>query len=170
MQDASEDHVILGRVTGLFGVRGWVKVFSYTEPRENIVGYRRWLIGQHGAWKQVKVLVGRRQGKGVVAHLEGFEERDQAASLIGAEIAVARAELPPAGAGEYYWVDLIGCEVATADGIVFGKVESMLVTGANDVLVVKGERERLIPFIRGQVITAVDLGERRITVDWDPEF
>lgn len=170
MQDVSEDHVILGRVTGLFGVRGWVKVFSYTEPRENIVGYRRWMIGQGGSWKQVKVLAGRRQGKGVVAQLEGFEERDQAASLIGAEIAISRAELPPANAGEYYWIDLIGCEVVAPDGAVLGRVENMLETGANDVLVVKGEREMLIPFIRELVVKAVDLGERRITVDWDSEF
>jgi 16S rRNA processing protein RimM len=170
MQDVSKDHVILGRVTGLFGVRGWVKVFSYTEPRENIVGYKHWQIGQGGAWKQVKVLAGRRQGRGVVAQLEGFEDRDQAQALIGAEIAVARTALPPAAKDEYYWVDLTGCEVVTVEGRNLGRVDHLLETGANDVLVVKGERERLVPFIRDDVIKTVDLGARRITVDWDPEF
>jgi 16S rRNA processing protein RimM len=160
--------VVLGRVSGLYGVRGWLKVFSETEPLEGILGYTPWLIGTGGEPRQV--LEGRRHGKGVVVRLEGCTDRDQAAPLVGAEIAVSRDDLPPASADELYWADLEGLAVVTTQGVALGTVDHLFSTGVNDVLVVAGDRERLIPFARGDVIRDVDLEAGCIEVDWDPDF
>ncbi|MCB1758966.1 MAG: ribosome maturation factor RimM [Gammaproteobacteria bacterium] len=169
MADDIGRRVILGRISGLFGVRGWVKVFSDTAPRSNILNYPVWQLRLAGEWRAFKLLEGRAQGKGVVALLEGFEDRDQAAVLVDAEIAVDRAQLPEAVEGEYYWTDLEGLTVSNAEGVDLGRVAELFSTGANDVMVVKGERERLIPFIAGTVID-VDRERGEISVNWDPEF
>jgi 16S rRNA processing protein RimM len=160
--------VVLGRVTGVFGVRGWVKVYSETVPREGILRYSPWLIGDSG--RTLRVLEGRVQGKGVVARVEGCEDRDQAAALIDQEIAVTRDRLPRPGADEFYWIDLEGLQVATLDGVKLGQVSHLFATGANDVLVVVGERERLLPFVWNDVIRSVDFDQGLIQVDWDPDF
>ncbi|WP_459868543.1 ribosome maturation factor RimM [Endothiovibrio diazotrophicus] len=161
--------VALGRISGLFGVRGWVKVFSHTEPREQIVRYSPWLIRLGGEWRAMKVVSGKAHGKGVVVRLESVEDRDAAARLIDAEIAVPRDQLPALEPGDYYWADLEGLAVVTTEGVGLGKVDHLFETGANDVLVVKGERERLIPYTDDAVV-AVDLEAGCIEVDWDPEF
>ncbi len=161
------DPVILGRITGIFGVRGWVKVFSYTEPREAILDYGRWLLSKDGGWREAKLAEGKRHGKTVIARIEGVNDRDEAETLIGIDIGVPREELPEAEAGQYYWADLEGLEVVRRDGSRVGTVAELLETGANDVMVVRGEREILIPFVMDRVIVDVDLAEGVITVDWD---
>ena len=166
---AERDLVKLGRISGLFGICGWVKVFSDTSPRSNILNYSCWHLCVAGEWTEHRLVEGRAQGKGVVALLQGFQDRDQAAELVGAEIAVPRDQLPPASAGEYYWTDLVGSRVTTLEGVDLGRLESLFSTGSNDVMVVKGDRERLIPFIHGTVLE-VDLIQGSISVDWDPEF
>ena len=171
MSDTETQRIVLGRISGLFGVKGWIKVFSETDPREGIVEYSPWQVGLRGEWRSMKVEAGQRHGKNVVAKLEGIDDRDAAAALAGAEIAILRDELPAAKAGEIYWADLEGFSVRTVEGVLLGTVDYLFETGANDVLVVKdGKRERLIPFVRGQVVTDIDLDERVIVVDWDPEF
>lgn len=160
----------IGKVSGVFGVKGWVKVFSYTEPRENILSYSQWILKKGSTERNVKVHNGQLQGKSVVASLEGIIDRDQAAALNGWDILINREQLPPAQEGEYYWADLTGLKVFTVDGIDLGKVDHLLETGANDVLVVVGERERLIPYLTEQTIKSVDLTQGKITVDWDPDF
>jgi len=163
--------VLVGRISGIYGVRGWVKVYSYTEPRENILDYLPWQVGsEDSGWRTMKVVDGRLQGKGVVAHLEGFDDRDVVRSLIGLDIRVSRDQLPETDADEYYWADLEGLEVETVDGLSLGRIDHLFDTGANDVIVVQGDRERLIPFIRGDVITEIDLDKGLMKVDWDPEF
>lgn len=162
--------VVLGRVSGLFGIHGWVKVFSHTEPRENIATYRSWHLQCNGEWRTARVEQGRRHGKGVVVKLAGIEDRDQAAALIGCDIAIDRAQLPPLPPGEYYWTDLEGLRVVTLEGTELGRVSHLFATGANDVLVVKGERERMLPFVQPDVIRRVDLEQGLIEVDWDPDF
>ncbi len=161
------DPVILGRITGIFGVRGWVKVFSYTEPREAVLDYGRWLLSKDGGWREAKLAEGKRHGKTVIARIEGVNDRDEAETLIGIDIGVPREELPEAEAGHYYWADLEGLEVVRRDGSRVGTVAELLETGANDVMVVRGEREILIPFVMDRVIVDVDLAEGVITVDWD---
>lgn len=170
MTDEASGLVEVGRFTGVYGVRGWVKVYSYTEPKENILEYNPWYVHTGGQWRSMEVAEGRVHGKGIVARLVGYEDRDAASLLTGAEIAIARDQLPPADPGEYYWVDLEGLKVINLDGIELGVVDHLFETGSNDVMVVKGDRERLIPFIRDQVVIQVDLEHRTMRVDWDPEF
>lgn len=164
------ERLILGRVTGLYGVRGWVKVYSYTDPRGNILRYNPWQLRLGGGWRKTEVQGGRLHGKGVIAKLEGCDDRDAAAGLMGAEIAIERTQLEPLEAGEYYWADLIGLTVINEDGLRLGVVDHLFETGANDVLVVRGERERLIPYALGETVTAVDLERGELHVRWDPEF
>lgn len=161
--------VVLGRISGLFGVRGWVKVYSYTEPREAVLNYGRWLLSDRDGWQEATVAEGRRHGKSIIARLAGVVDRDQAAELIGTEIAVWRDALPETEDGEFYWSDLEGLTVTHRDGTELGKVAYLLETGANDVLVVQGETERLIPFVMDDVILGVDLANGRIEVDWEWE-
>ncbi|MEO8223467.1 MAG: ribosome maturation factor RimM [Gammaproteobacteria bacterium] len=174
-----ERRVCIGRISGVFGVKGWVKVYSYTSPRANVVRYSPWHLRQDGQESLRRVLVGQAQGDGVVASLEGVDSRDAAAALVGSEIEVDRAVLGPgigvnepgqSAPGEFFWVDLQGMEVRTQAGESFGIVEQLFETGANDVMIVIGEGRHLIPFLYGTVVRAVDGDRRVITVDWDPEF
>ena len=170
MPGQESQRVDLGRIAAAFGVKGWVKLQSWTEPPEKIIAYRPWLLERSGAWREGQVAEGRAHGNGVIARLEGVTDRDQAATLAGTNIAVYRKQLPALQSGQYYWVDLIGLEVRLEDGRSLGRVQGLMATGANDVLVVRGERERLIPFIRGQVVKQVDSDAGLIRVDWDPDF
>jgi len=162
--------LLVGRISGVFGVKGWVKVYSYTEPRDNIVNYARWYLKRGGQWQPVELEAGRKHGKAVVVKLEGVDDRDAALALRDVDIAIDRAELERLGPEEYYWADLIGLRVVTLEGVELGRVGRLMETGANDVLVVEGDRERLIPYIRDQVIESIDLETGEIRVDWDPEF
>jgi 16S rRNA processing protein RimM len=162
----------------VFGVRGWVKVFSYTSPRVNVVRYSPWYLRQDGGEAIWRVVAGKAHGDGVVVSLAGIDDREAAAALIGAEIEVDRATLGPEigsneagrdGQKEFFWVDLQGMEVKTRNGQSLGFVEQLLETGANDVMIVVGTSRHLIPFLYGSVVAAVDGEQRVITVDWDPE-
>jgi len=135
---------------------------------EAILGYEPWLLGDEKS--RFEIIDGRKQGKGLVALLTGCEDRDQAARLVGQQICVGRDVLPPADDGEYYWSDLEGLEVHTTGGEVLGRVQRLMETGANDVLVISGDREHLVPFVQGQYVVRVDLAAGLIEVDWDPEF
>lgn len=170
MMAEENKRLIVGRITGLYGVRGWVRIHSFTEPRENVLGFEHWLVGDDEQWAVLEKVEGRCHGKGVVARIAGHDDRDKAATLVGKSIAVERDQLPPLDAGEYYWTDLEGLEVRTSAGYVLGTVDHLFATGANDVLVVKGEREHLIPFLPDQVVRAIHLTEGWMEVDWDPEF
>ena len=162
--------VTIGHVTGIYGVQGWVKIHSFTDPSENIGRYDPWLVHIGGEWRVIEVCDTRRHGKAVIARLKGYADRDAARALVGAEIAVRRDQLAEIPEGEYYWADLVGLQVVTVSGTELGVVDHLIETGANDVLVVVGERERLIPFIRNKVVVAVDLDRGEMRVDWDPEF
>jgi 16S rRNA processing protein RimM len=168
---ARDKLILLGRIVGLFGVDGWVKVESYTEPRARILKYRPWLLRNAGGETEVAQVHGRVHGKGLVAALPDVEDRDAAMEWVGAEIWVRRSALPRPRKDEYYWVDLEGLDVVTADGAALGTVSHLFSTGANDVLVVRdGERERMIPFVLRRFVREVNLDSGRIVVDWDPDF
>ena len=169
-QRPADDVVVLGKISGVFGVKGWVRIYSYTSPRDNILTYPRWLIKRRAGWVTHTLCNGKRHGKGVVARVEGCEDRDQATDLMGCEIAIHQDQLPKTEAGEYYWRDLQGVQVKTVDGFSLGQIAELFETGANDVMVIKGERERLIPFVQGDVIKSVDLKTNLMVVDWDPDF
>jgi 16S rRNA processing protein RimM len=164
------ERVTMGQVSGVYGVRGWLRVRSDCEPLEQLLTYSPWQLKTEAGWCSHVVAEGRAHGPGLVAKLASVDDRDQARQLVGADIAVDRDQLPALAEGEYYWNDLIGFQVVTRDGEELGRVTGLMQTGANDVLVVGGERERLIPFIREQVVVAVDAPTRRIEVDWEADF
>jgi len=169
MGQHDDDLICVGHILGAQGIKGWVRVFSNTSPRENIVSYSPWLVEQGGELRAMKVS-GRLQGKNVVARLDGIEDRTQAESLIGCRIFIDPQQLPDLNDGEYYWSDLIGLEVETQAAEPLGVVAEMLETGADDVMVVKGDRERLIPFVLDEIVTEIDLDKGRMVVDWLPEY
>ena len=162
----------MGRVLGAHGLRGDVRLESWTEPRLQIFKYQPWiLVDANGVEREMLGARGQAAGKGILARLPGVEDRDAAEAMRGVEIHVPRDALPPAKPGEFYWVDLEGLRVVTVDGVALGKVSHMFSTGANDVLVSRDDvRERLIPFIRPQYVTDVDFESGVVTVDWDPDF
>jgi 16S rRNA processing protein RimM len=166
--DPAKSCVPLGYVSGVHGLKGWIKVHSWTQPREAIFAYQPWLLGEER--REIRVRDKRLQGKTLLAELPGVEGRDEAAALVGASIVVRRDQLPELPAGEYYWSDLIGLSVETLSGEALGRVERLLETGANDVLVVQGDRERLIPYVPSRYVVRVDLDQRRIVVDWNADF
>ena len=166
----NDKRVLLGQLSSVYGVKGWIKVTSHTQPRENIFNYPEWLLKIGDNWQLTKVEQGRPHGKTLVVKLAGCDDRDQAQLLVNTKIAIYRSQLPPVATDEYYWSDLIGMQVITKDDQVLGVVDHLLETGANDVIVVKGAHEYLVPYIREQVVISVDLETRIIRVDWDPDF
>lgn len=171
-----DDYVVLGKLTSPHGVKGWLKVYSYTSPMESILDYAEWVLQQRGERTTRRLTQGRRQGKGLVASLDGVDSREQAEQLAGAEILLPKQALPALEAGDYYWYQLEGLRVVTLGGVDLGRVNYLFETGANDVLVVQGDersvddRERLLPFLPEQVVRDTDLAAGTLTVDWDPEF
>ncbi|MCX7626971.1 MAG: ribosome maturation factor RimM [Methylophilaceae bacterium] len=161
--------VVMGRVTAPYGVRGWIKIQPFTETPGNLLGYKPWWITGLKGWEKIEIDQARLHGKFIIAKPAGCHDRDAAFVLKGREIAVPRESLPGTEAHEYYWTDLIGLHVRNLQQFDFGKVVNVFETGANDVLVVQGERERLIPFV-DQVIKEVDLATGKILVDWDADF
>ena len=178
------DAIIIGKITGHHGVKGWVKIRSFTRPMEQIFQYRQIMLGTGDDMRnprQVKVLTCRHQGKGLVALIEGFNSREDSESIVGFSITINRDQLEVLEDGEYYWMDIIGSRVVNAEEIDFGTVDSMMETGANDVMVLtsdavsgdvegQGESiERLIPWI-DDVIDSFDPSAKLVRVNWDEDF
>jgi 16S rRNA processing protein RimM len=162
--------VHVGKISGVFGIKGWLKIFSYTEPRDNILSYKNWLLNKSGQEKSVKIIGGQAQGKSVVAQIDGIVDRDQALTLMGWDVYISHEQLPAPEEGEYYWIDLIGMDVENLEGVQLGKIDSLFETGANDIIVVKGDRERAVPFLQGQTVKSIDLIAGKMIVDWDADF
>jgi 16S rRNA processing protein RimM len=160
--------IVLGHISGVHGIKGWVKIHSHTEPRVAIFDYQPWLLGESGT--AIEVLESKVSGKMLLALLKDVNTREEAEVLAGQNIAVGRDRLPPLQDSEFYWADLIGLRVLNHDGVVLGQIKDMLATGANDVMVVSGDRERLIPFVMGVYVSQVDLVLGFIKVDWDSGF
>ncbi|MCC6709683.1 MAG: ribosome maturation factor RimM [Gammaproteobacteria bacterium] len=160
------DFILVGRINGLFGTRGWVKVFSHTRPRDNLVDYSPWYLLTDGEWRAYEVIEARRHHGGVIAHLAGIDDRDQAASLVRRDVAITREQLGPAGHGDYYWADLVGLKVINRDGQELGTVTGLMETGAHDVMRIEGAREYLIPYVRDVYVLSVDVAGGEMRVDW----
>lgn len=179
--------VEMGRISAPFGIKGWVRVQTYSSSGgaasggNGLAQYPTWWVSNsEGAerWREVVVEQAQVQGVDVVAKLAGCDDRDRAASFKGRTVAIPRAAFPPAEKGEYYWADLLGLNVRNSEGLDFGVVTSMLETGANAVMVVQqsavegagyDKEERLIPFI-ASVIKRVDITAGLIEVDWGADF
>jgi 16S rRNA processing protein RimM len=164
-----ENLVIIGKIISAYGIKGWVKIRPFTETAKSFIQYKKQFLSKNQKdWNCIQIEKMKIQGQDVVADL-GFENRDQAIESKGQILAVDRQQLPQLEENEYYWDDLIGLNVFDLQHNDLGKVIELIETGANDVLVVSGEKERLIPYIP-QVIVKIDLTEKRIEVDWDKEF
>ena len=171
MQTQPDSMVVLGKLAGAFGVKGWVKVHSYTATVADIFNYQPLYFKVNQEWQTVKLVSYQQQSKGLVAQFEHIQDRDVAIKLTGTEIAVQRSQLPSLDSDEYYWSDLEGLSVVTTTGEVLGKLDHLLETGANDVMVVKhATGEHWLPWIMDTVIKRVDLVSGLIEVDWDPNF
>jgi 16S rRNA processing protein RimM len=166
-----QNRVILGRISGLYGVNGWLKIYSYTRPRENIFSYSPWLIQpSKGSCLTREVKSWKVQGKGLITQFEDVNDRELARTHVGLDISIPKDDLPELAEDEYYWCNLIGLEVINQADQVLGKVVEIRETGANDVLVVQGEEQYLIPLLKGSVVRQVDQERGRMLVDWDGEY
>ncbi|MGH8863752.1 MAG: ribosome maturation factor RimM [Burkholderiales bacterium] len=161
--------VVMGRVSAPHGVKGWIKVQPFTQEIGGLLGYPEWWLDRDGEWRQHRIAESAVHGTLVLARLEGCTDREAAAALKGAEVAIPRRLLPENREGEYYWSDLLGMEVLNRRGVHLGRVAKVLETGANNVLVLEGERELLVPFV-DSVILAVDLAGGRLSVDWELDY
>lgn len=170
MGEMGDKLIKVGRVSGVHGIKGWIKVHSYTEPRDNIFRFARWRLAQTGRKWSVEVEDGRESGKNVLVKLKGIDDRDVAAGLLGAEIAVERRALPACAPGEYYWADLEGLAVKSRAGDLLGRVDYLFANGAHDVLVLDGDGGRMIPFVAGSIVDEVDVEAGVIVVNWDASF
>ncbi len=170
----SADYILLGNISGVHGLKGWLKVFSHTSPRLKITEYSQWFLKKDGEdWIVHKVLKGREQGKNIIVQLEGVTERSQVDALIGSQIAIRKEQLEALPDGEFYWKDLIGIAVETKEGESLGRLDWIFNSGSNDVLVVKNsaeKKERMLPFLFGDVVLSIDLDSSLMVVDWDVDF
>ncbi len=160
--------VQLGHISGVHGISGWVKIYSLTDPREAIFEYQPWLLGD--SREETRIVQGKKHGKHLIALLKNVNVREQAEDLVNRPITVYRDQFPELPEDEFYWTDLLGLTVRLGDGTELGTIEKMLATGAHDVMVVQGERERLIPFVPEQFVKSVSLDDGIVVVDWDPDF
>lgn len=158
--------VMMGRIIGLFGTRGWLKIHSFTRPRSNLFEYRDWWVGQPGQWRTYQLSDHKVNGSTLLGVLAEITGREHAVALLKASIAIPRAALRQPSVGEYYWSDLLGAVVVNRDGVALGEIKRLVEAGDHDVMVVRGAREYLIPFVAQIYVLSVDLGARRILVDW----
>lgn len=177
----AEQRVAMGRITTVYGVKGWVKVYSFAAPMENILQYQQWLLRYpDGRIQTVTIDGGHKHGKGLVAHISGCDDRDFALKLTGTDILISRDELPELEVGDYYWHQLEGLTMLalteSGDEVNLGKVDHLIETGANDVLVVRAahgsvdKRERMVPYLLERVVKEINLEEGFMRVLWDPGF
>lgn len=171
------EHVVIGQLGAVYGVKGWLKIQSYTDDVEAIFDYHPWQILKQGKVQEVQVEEWRRHNKGLIAKLVGVDDRDAAHLMTGADVIIEAEQLPELPEDEFYWRDLIGMTVVNTDGYNMGVVDQLMATASNDVMVVKansndafGRSERLIPFIQSQYIQEVDKTNKRIVVDWPSDF
>lgn len=176
---SAPEHIVVGKVTTAYGLKGWVKIHSFTEPDTNVLAYQPLYIGDGAQWRPALIEQGKAQGRGLVVKFEGCNDRNQAELLAGQQLAIGANQLPPLEEGEVYWRQLEGLLVYSlteAGEVLLGRVDGLIETGANDVIVVKpvnesiDQRERLVPFVRDDVIVAIDLDGGTLRVNWDPEF
>ena len=168
--------VVLGRVGKAHGIKGWVKLHSFTEPVDNILDYSALSTEAGGRRRELEIDQATKSGRGLIVHFKGVDDPEAARLLTGAELTVSSAQLPQLEAGDYYWHELEGMLVWNQADELLGEVLHLLETGANDVLVVRpttasiDSRERLIPYLADTVVKLVDKGANKIQVDWPADY
>lgn len=168
---SNQEHwIVIGRFGRPHGIKGFVTVHSFTEPRDNILRYTDWHAFINKKWQPIKLLCAEVQNKSIITQIEGYPGRELVARLTNIEIAVQQEQLEKLESGEYYWHQLIGMNVINSKGESFGTVIEIIPTGSNDVLVVQGEKKHLIPYLPGKFILDINKDQQIITVDWDMDF
>lgn len=163
----AEKRIVVGRIAGVFGVKGWLKVMSYTSPRENILHYTPWQLKLKDTWREVSVQEWKAHHKGLTIALEGIDDRDMAKALTGADITVLRSQLKELPKGEYYQEDLLDMQVINREGRTLGRVKEIMETGANEVLVIVGEGRHLVPLVWRRYVLEINQDAGVIRVDWE---
>lgn len=168
---------VVGKLGSTYGIRGWLRIYSSTEQTESIFDYQPWFLKIKGQWQPIELESWRHHSQDLIVKLKNVDDREAAQLLANIEIGVDLSVFPKLEEGDYYWHDLIGCQVVNLQSYHMGTVSEMMETGSNDVLVVRattkdafGKQERLIPFLYKQVVKRVDLTTKTIEVDWDPGF
>lgn len=164
--DGPGRRVEVGKIVGIHGLQGWLKLISYCEPREQLFEHRPLLIGN----VSITEFEGKVHGKGLLIRLSGYPDRTSVEPFVGNTVSIARSQLPDLPDDEYYWADLEGLQVVNTAGEVLGRIARIMATGANDVLVVNGKRQLLIPFVQGRYVLDVDLEAGEMTVDWAADW
>lgn len=168
MSNTDPTYITVGKVGSTYGIHGWLKIVTYTEYGETILDYSPWYLSRDNTkWQETVIEDSRGHGGGIIVKFKGIDNPEQARLLTGLTIAITRSQLPTLENDEYYWTDLIGLTVINKDGTVYGTVAYLIETGSNDVIVVKGDKEHAIPFLKGTVITSIDLAKKEIHVDWE---
>lgn len=170
------DFVTVGRIGAAYGIKGWVKLISFTDPLGNILQHSDFIIADANNLHTIEIVQSRSQGKGFVAHIKGCDDRDKTRDFTGKDLLVEKSELPGLEKNTFYWYQLEGLKVVTLGGDYLGNVHHLIETGANDVLIVRptqdsiDDEERLIPYLTGRVIERVDLEQQLIEVDWEKDY
>ncbi|MEW6119984.1 MAG: ribosome maturation factor RimM [Pseudomonadota bacterium] len=165
----NNDWVVMGRIAAPFGVRGWIKVQPYSEDPDALMDFESWRIGRGEQQVHYTVEAIQDHGNALVAKLAGIDDRDAAYALRGQEVSVPRSALPAPEENAFYWSDLIGLIAINREGIELGKVDSLMETGAHDILVIRGKQQHLVPFVAA-FIGEVDLAGGTIEVDWGEDY
>ena len=169
LTQSDDKKLLVGKINGFFGLQGWIKIFSYTQPRKNILNYKPWFTINDGSYEEIEITNGREQSKTIVAHIKGIDDRDQSLKYIGKDLYIDKEQLPKLVDGEYYWYELEGFSVMNQVNIKLGVVDYLVDTGSNNVIVTKGEKEHWIPYIK-PFLVSIDQENREIIVDWDEDF
>lgn len=164
------DWVIVGRFGRPHGIKGFITVISFTDPRDNIMQYNDWHVRLNDKWQTLDLLNLDINHQLILTQVKGYQDREDVACLTNKDIAIKRDKLPVLAPGEFYWHELVGMQVKSTEGLLLGTVTELMSTGANDVLIVEGEKRCLIPYLPGRSIINVDNSQRVITVDWDMDF
>lgn len=170
MRTNADSYIVVGKVGAPSGLRGAVKITSFTESPEDIFEYDPWFVRRHNQWGEIKLEEAELQGKYLVTKFVGCDERDVAQQWTNCEIAIKRSQLPELPVGQYYWSDLEGLTVTTLTGLTLGVVEEVMETGANPVLVIQGEKRHLVPYVLEKIVKEVSLASNSLIVDWDVDF
>jgi 16S rRNA processing protein RimM len=166
----SDDIIVIGCFGKAVGLKGMIRVKSFTEPKENILKYQPWLVKSNQKWRTMQYKTAAQQGKLLVVSMEGVNDRNESEALTNSNIAIYRHQLPELD-DEFYWADLEGLTVVNKQGDIFGIVSHLIATGSNDVMVVKAENKaHMIPYLLNDVVLDIDLTDSIIVVDWDLEF
>lgn len=161
--------LLVGKINGLFGTQGWVKIFSHTHPRENILCYQPWHVKIGGIWQTLEIVSGRKQGKTLVAQIKNINSPEQVQVFLGLQVFIEKSQLPMLKKDQYYWQDLIGLKVINQQNVVLGTVANLVDTGSNTVLVIAGKQQYLVPYT-DEFLIKVDISQQQILVDWDENF